>query len=79
MTSKGESAVFAPFTPIEKCVGKEIRVRTGGDDYTGLLAGVYATNGLPIMVLTPMREGAMEVHIPLLGSVVTIKHDAKGN
>jgi len=71
--------MFAPFTPIEKCVGQEIRVRTAGEDYVGMLAGVYATNGLPIMVITPLRGGGMEQHIPLMGAVVTIKHGASGD
>lgn len=66
--------MFAPYTPIDKCIGKEIRIRTGGDDYAGLLAGVYVTNGIPVMVLMLMKEGGTEVHIPLFGAVVTVKH-----
>ncbi len=66
--------MFAAYTPIEKCVGKEVRVRAGGEEYVGMLAGVYTTQGLAVMVLTPKQEGATELHIPVLGSVIWIKH-----
>lgn len=65
--------MFAPYTPIDKCIGKEIRVRTGGEDYVGLLAGVYVLNGLSVLVLTPLTGGGAEQHIPLASAVVTIR------
>jgi len=68
-------SVFAPYSPVEKCIGKEITVRSGGDNYVGMLAGVYASNGLSIMVLTPLSDAGTEIHIPLVGSVVVIKQD----
>lgn len=67
--------MFTAYTPIDKCIGKEIRIRTGGEDYVGMLAGVYSTGGTPILVLTPMTGGGVEQHIPLLGSVVTVRQD----
>lgn len=67
--------MFSPYTPVDKCIGKEVKVRSGGDNYVGMLAGVYASNGLSVMVLTPLSEGGIEIHIPLLGAVVVIKQD----
>jgi len=67
--------MFTPYTPIDKCIGKEVRVRSGGEEYVGMLAGVYATHGLPIMVITPLRDGNAEQHIPVLGAVVTVRHE----
>lgn len=57
--------MFAAYTPIERCVGKELRVRVAGEEYVGMLAGVYASHAVPIMVLTPRQEGATELHIPV--------------
>lgn len=68
--------MFSAYTQIDKCVGKEVRVRSGGEDYVGLLAGVYTTYGLPIMVITPLRDGNIEQHIPVLGAVVTVRHES---
>lgn len=66
--------MFAPYTPIDRCIGKELVIRTGALEYTGLLAGVYTIHGLAVMVVTPMKGGGTEVHIPLPGSVVTVKN-----
>jgi hypothetical protein len=65
--------MFAPYTPVDKCIGKEVTVRFGGDKYVGMLAGVYVTNGLSMMVLTPLSEAGTEIHIPLPGAVVVIR------
>lgn len=67
--------MFAPYTSIDRCIGKELRVRTAGEDYVGMLAGVYTLHGLTVMVLTPMTGGGTEQHIPLQGAVVTVRHD----
>lgn len=67
--------MFAPYTPIDKCIGKEIAVRFGGESFAGMLAGVYNMGGIPVMVLTPMHGGGTEQHIPLTGAVVTIRQD----
>lgn len=71
---KGGKRMFTPYTAIDQCVGKEVRVRTGGEDYVGMLAGVYTTSGVPILVITPMSGKGMEQHIPLVGSVVSVQH-----
>lgn len=65
--------MFTAYTPIDKCIGKELKVRSGGIDYVGLLSGVYTLQGVPMLVLTPMSEGGTELHIPLAGAVVTIR------
>lgn len=65
--------VFAPYTPVEKCVGKELKVRFEGEEYTGLLAGLYTSAGVAMIVLTPMREGGGEIHIPMARAVVIVK------
>lgn len=67
--------MFSPYTPVDQCIGKEVKVRSGGDNYVGMLAGVYASNGISVMVLTPLAEGGTEIHIPLVGAVVVIKHN----
>jgi hypothetical protein len=67
--------VFAPYTPVDKCVGKELSVKSTGETYVGMLAGVYHLGGTPVLVLTPMAGGGAEVHIPLPGSVVTVRAD----
>lgn len=64
--------MFAPYTPIDKCVGKEITVRVGDQNYTGMLAGTYVLHGVPVLVITPMAGGGLEQHIPLQNVVVTI-------
>lgn len=65
--------MFAPYTALDKCVGKEITVRLGGENYIGMLAGVYTLSGTPILVITPMQGGGAEQHIPLPGAVVTVR------
>lgn len=67
--------MFTAYTPIDRCVGKDISVRFHGENYAGMLAGVYNLNGMPILVLTPMTGGGAEQHIPMAGAVVTIKPD----
>jgi hypothetical protein len=73
---KGANGLFAPYTQIDRCIGKEVTVRMNGENYTGMLAGVYTLHSLSVLVLTPMGGAGMEQHIPLQGGVVTIKHDA---
>lgn len=65
--------MFAPYTPVDRCVGKEISVRTNGENYIGMLAGVYTLAGMSVLVITPMNGGGAEQHIPLAGCVVTIR------
>lgn len=67
--------MFTPYTPIDRCVGKEISVRFYGENYTGMLAGIYHVSGMPILVITPLTGGGTEQHIPMAGAVVTIKPD----
>lgn len=64
--------MFAPYTPIDRCVGNEITVRVGRDEYTGMLAGVYALHGVPVLVLTPLTGGGAQQHIPLQSAVITV-------
>ena len=73
---KGGLHMFSAYTQIDKCVGKEVRVRSGGEDYLGMLVGVYTAYTLPIMVITPLRDGSVEQHIPVVGAVVTVKHES---
>lgn len=67
--------MFAPYTPLDKCIGKEVTVRVGGENYVGLLVGVYPMGGVSVMVLTPMQGAGAEQHIPLPGAVVTVRQD----
>lgn len=64
--------MFAPYTPIDKCVGKEITVRVGEENYTGMLAGIYTLHGTPVLVITPMTDNGLEHHIPFQSVVVTM-------
>lgn len=66
--------MFAPYTPLDKCIGKEITVRLHGEAITGMLTGVYTLSGTPVLVLTPMQGGGTEQHIPLPGAIVTVRH-----
>jgi hypothetical protein len=67
--------MFTAYTPLERCVGKEIRVRAGGEEYVGMLAGIYRCEGTPVLVLTPMETPGVEQHIPLTSAVVQVRHD----
>lgn len=67
--------MFTAYTPLDRCVGKEIRVRSGGEEYVGMLAGVYRCEGLPILVITPLNGAGAEQHIPLSTAVVQVRHD----
>lgn len=67
--------MFTAYTPVDKCIGKEIRIRVANEEYVGLLAGVYTLSGTPVLVITPMSGGGMEQHIPLHGAVVTVRHN----
>lgn len=64
--------MFAPYTPLDKCVGKELKVRFDRQEYQGLLAGLYTLGGASIMVLTPLQGGGAEIHIPVAGAVTTL-------
>lgn len=67
--------MFQAYTSLDRAVGRELQVRVGDAEYTGMLAGVYALYGAPILVLTPMTGGGTEQHIPLAGAVVTLRPD----
>jgi len=67
--------MFTAYTPLDRCIGKEVQVRSGGESYTGMLTGIYRVEGMAILVLTPMNGGGLEQHIPLNGAVVQIRHD----
>lgn len=67
--------MLSTYTPLDRCIGKEVTVRTNGDEYVGMLAGIYQLNGVSILVLVPMN-GSQEHHIPLIGAVVTLRQSA---
>ncbi len=67
--------MFSAYTPLDRCIGKEIKVRSGGENYTGMLSGIYRVEGLAILVLAPMNGGGVEYHIPLNGAVVQVCHE----
>jgi len=64
--------VFAPYTPLDRCIGKEITVRFGQENYTGMLSGIYTLHGVPMLVITPMEGGGVEQHIPLPNAMVFV-------
>ncbi|MGE5672692.1 MAG: hypothetical protein ACM3XM_02240 [Mycobacterium leprae] len=65
--------MFEPYTPLDRCIGKSIRVRMNGDEFEGLLIGVYSLGQVPMLVITPLRGGGEELHIPVPSAVVAIK------
>lgn len=65
--------MFAPYTPLDRCVGKELTVRVNGENHVGMLVGVYTLGGATVLVITPMQGAGTEQHIPLAGSVVTVR------
>lgn len=67
--------MFSAYTPLDRCVGKEIRVRANGEEYVGMLAGIYRCEGQPLLVIAPMNGGGSERHIPLSTAVVEIRHE----
>jgi len=67
--------MFAPYTPLDRCIGKELKVRVGGEDHVGMLSGVYTLGSAAVLVLAPMQGGGTELHIPVAGAVVTVRHD----
>ena len=73
-SKEGITLMFAAYTPIDKCIGKEISVRLNGETIAGMLTGVYTLSGMPVLVITPMNGGGLEQHVPLPGAVVTVKH-----
>lgn len=64
--------MLAPYTSLDKCVGRGVRIRCFGEEYEGMLAGVYAVHGAAILVIAPMN-GGVEQHIPLSAAVVTVR------
>lgn len=72
---EGGCSVFAPFTSIEKCIGKEITVHVGGAEYVGMMAGIYSTYGMPMIVLTPLSGKGLEQHVPLSRAVISVRQD----
>ncbi|MDF2629894.1 MAG: hypothetical protein K0R39_3725 [Symbiobacteriaceae bacterium] len=69
--------MFTAYTPLDRCIGREITVRVGGEAHVGMLAGVYTMSGTSILVITPMHGAGTELHIPLPGAVVTVKPDQR--
>jgi len=67
--------MFTAYTSLDRCVGRELTVRFDGENYVGMLAGMYQTGGMTMLVITPMQGGGTEHHIPLAGAVVTVKQD----
>lgn len=67
--------MFSAYTPLDRCIGKEIKVRSGGEDYVGMLAGLYRCEGQPILVITPLHGAGTEQHIPVSSAVVQVRHD----
>lgn len=67
--------MFAPYTSIEKCIGKEIKVHIGGEEYIGMMAGIYSTYGMPMIVLTPLSGKGLEQHVPLSRAVISVQQD----
>jgi hypothetical protein len=65
--------MFAPYTPLHGCVGKEVTARLAGETFTGILAGLYYLSNTPVIVITPMAGGGAEQHIPVVNAVVTVK------
>lgn len=65
--------MFEAYTPLDRAIGRELTVRTGDQEYTGMLAGLYALHGTAVLVLAPMTGAGMEQHIPLTGAVVTLR------
>lgn len=70
-------AMFTAYTPLDRCVGREVTVRVNGEAHVGLLAGIYTMGGTSVLVITPMRGAGTEVHIPLPGAVVTVTPDQR--
>lgn len=68
--------MFTAYTPLDRCLGREVQVRSGGESYKGMLAGIYEFGGQSILVLTPMSEPGAELHIPLAGAVVKLQGEA---
>jgi hypothetical protein len=67
--------MFEAYTPLDRAIGRELTVRIGEREYTGMLAGLYALHGAAVLVLTPMTGAGMEQHIPLAGAIVTLRPD----
>lgn len=69
--------MFTAYTPLDRCIGREITVRVNGEAHVGMLAGVYSMSGTSILVITPMHGAGTELHIPLPGAVITVKPDQR--
>lgn len=67
--------MFSAYTPLDRCIGKEIRARVSGEEYVGMLAGIYRLEGQTILVITPMNGAGAEQHIPLASAVVQVRPD----
>lgn len=67
--------MFQGYTSLDRAIGRDVLVQVGAAEYRGMLVGVYALHGAPVLVLTPMAGGGTEQHIPLAGSVVTLRPD----
>ncbi|HEY3366863.1 MAG TPA: hypothetical protein VGK74_17570 [Symbiobacteriaceae bacterium] len=66
--------MFAPYTPLDQCIGREVKVRVDGEAHVGMLTGIYTLNGQTVLVIVPLLDGAgSEQHIPLHHAVVTVK------
>jgi len=69
--------MFTAYTPLDRCIGREISVRVNGEAHVGMLAGIYTMGGTSVLVITPMHGAGMEVHIPMTGAVVTVTPDKR--
>jgi|GEM_PF-1893382 len=69
--------MFTAYTPLDRCISKEITVRVGGENHVGMLAGVYYMGQTPVLVIAPMQGAGTEQHIPLPGAVVTVKQEQR--
>jgi hypothetical protein len=70
---KERNRMFAAYTTLDKCISKEIRVLLAGEEYVGMLTGVYSLYGQAVLVITPLGGDGVEQHIPIVGAVVTVK------
>lgn len=69
---EGTIAMFAAYKPLDRYIGREVRVRAHAREYVGMLAGIYRVEGVPMLVLVPPTGDGVEQHIPLALAVVEI-------
>lgn len=64
--------MFAAYKPLDRYIGREVRVRAQGREYVGMLAGIYRVEGIPMLVVVPPDGEGLEQHIPLAYAVVEV-------